>query len=89
MEIVVSPDALNKIIGPVAHKYLHRAKVDKFGLYWNKKNSLIGNSMVGVEHNAIIINTDKYTGTHRLWRFITYNMLQRRSCILRMTWKII
>ena len=35
METVVSPDTVNKIIGPIAQKYLPIAKDDKFGLYWN------------------------------------------------------
>lgn len=38
---IVSPKTLNRIIGPIAQKYLPRAKDDKFGLYWNKnKNHL-------------------------------------------------
>ena len=59
METVVSPDSLKKIIRPIAQKYLPRAKNDKFGLDWNKmKNAfMIGNSIFGIDHNDITIDT--------------------------------
>lgn len=54
--IVYSPDTLDKIIVPIAQKFLPRAKYDKYCLYWNeKKNSfMIGNSIVGLDHNDIV-----------------------------------
>ena len=33
---------------------------------------MIGHSIVGIDHNDITIDTEKYTGTHGLWRLLTY-----------------
>ena len=74
METIVSPNTLNKIIGPIAQKNLPRTKDDKFELYWNKKKNafMIGNSIVGIDHDDITIDNEKYKGTHGLWRLLTY-----------------
>lgn len=71
---IVSPNTLNKIIGPIAQKYLPRAKDNKFGLYWNKhkKSFMIGDKITVIDNDDLIVNNKKYNGTLGLWRLITY-----------------
>lgn len=69
---LVSPQ--NKIIGPIAQKYLPRANDNKFGLYWSKHNKsfMIGDTTTVIDNDDFIINGKKYNGTYGLWRLLTY-----------------
>ena len=60
METIISPDTFNKIIGPIACKYLPRANDNKFNLYWNKNSFMISNSIVRIDHTDVVINNEMY-----------------------------
>src|SRR5436190_4985532 len=71
---VVSPNTLDVILGPIAQKYLPRAKDDKFGLYWDKyvQQYKIGDKITTIDMDDIIVDGEKFVGTPGLWRLLTY-----------------
>src|SRR5436190_22463892 len=58
---VVSPNTLDVILGPIAQKYLPRAKDDKFGLYWDKyvQQYKIGDKITTIDMDDIIVDGEK------------------------------
>src|SRR5436190_7398694 len=71
---VVSPNTLNVKLGPIALKYLPRAKDYVFGLYWDKyvQQFKIGDKITTIDMDDIIVDGEKFVGTPGLWRLLSY-----------------
>ena len=58
------------IIGPVPKK-IFTFSDDKFGIWYDEIGFHIGDNNVVIDNNDLIINDEKYKGTHGLWRLLT------------------
>ena len=69
-------------IGPIARKYIQSnlgRATTRAGLYSEDDNLKIGYRPVKIENDDIIINDERFKGTHGLWELITSNNIPEKE----------